>query len=81
MYIDLRNLVSISEANPNFSEIARMVDENGAIVILKNNSPWYVLIGYSKLHEDSDADNEALEVVATRILQKNKKVFEELAKW
>lgn len=39
MYINLKNLVSISEANPNFSEIARMVDENGAAVILKNNSP------------------------------------------
>ena len=57
-----------------------MVDENGAAVILKNNSPRYVLIDYSKLQEDTDADNEALEDVAARILQKHKKAFEELAK-
>lgn len=80
MHIDLKNLVSISEANQNFSRVARMVDENGAAVILKNNSPRYVLIDYSKLQEDTDADNEALEVVAARILQKHKKAFEELAK-
>ncbi len=80
MHIDLKNLVSISEANQNFSKVARMVDENGAAVILKNNSPRYVLIDYSKLQEDTDADNEALEAVAVRILQKHKKAFEELAK-
>ena len=80
MHIDIKNLVSISEANQNFSKVARMVDENGAAVILKNNSPRYVLIDYSKLQEDTDADNEALEDVAARILQKHKKAFEELAK-
>ena len=39
MQINLNNLVSISEANQNFSKVARMVDENGAAVILKNNAP------------------------------------------
>ena len=42
MHIDLKNLVSISEANQNFSKVARMVDENGAAVILKNNSPRFI---------------------------------------
>ncbi len=80
MHVDLKNLVSISEANQNFSKVARMVDENGAAVILKNNAPRYVLIDYSKLQEDAEAENEALEDVATRLLQKHKKAFEELAK-
>ena len=80
MHIDLKNLVSISEANQNFSKVARMVDENGAAVILKNNEPRYVLIDYSKLQEDVEADDEALEDVATRLLQNHRKAFEELAK-
>ena len=74
------NLVSISEANQNFSKVARMVDENGAAVILKNNAPRYVLIDYGKLQADVEADNETLEDVATRLLQKHRKAFEELAK-
>lgn len=79
MRIDLKHLVSISEANQNFSKVARMVDENGAAVILKNNTPRYVLIDYSRLQEDAEANDEALEEVATRILQKHRKAFEELA--
>ncbi len=80
MNVNLKNLVSISEANQNFSKVARMVDENGAAVILKNNAPRYVLIDYGKLQADVEADNETLEDVATRLLQKHKKAFEELAK-
>ncbi|MCH5262781.1 MAG: type II toxin-antitoxin system Phd/YefM family antitoxin [Lachnospiraceae bacterium] len=80
MYIDLKNLVSISEANQNFSKVAKMVDENGAAVILKNNVPRYVLIDYSKLQENTEADDEMLEDVATRLLEKHIKAFEELAK-
>ena len=80
MNVNLKNLVSISEANQNFSKVARMVDENGAAVILKNNAPRYVLIDYGKLQADVEADNETLEDAATRLLQKHRKAFEELAK-
>lgn len=80
MNVNLKNLVSISEASQNFSKVARMVDENGAAVILKNNVPRYVLIDYGKLQVDAEADNEKLEDVATRLLQKHRKAFEELAK-
>lgn len=80
MNVNLKNLVSISEANQNFSKVARMVDENGAAVILKNNAPRYVLIDYGKLQADVEADNETLEDVAIRLLQKHRKAFEELAK-
>lgn len=80
MHIDLKNLVSISEANQNFSKVVKMVDENGAAVILKNNVPRYVLIDYSRLQENAEADNETLEDVAARLLQKHRKAFEELAK-
>ena len=68
MQIDLNNLVSITEANQNFSKVARMVDENGAAVILKNNVPKYVLIEYSKLQEDKIADDKSVEDVASEIL-------------
>ena len=44
MLVNVNNLVSISEANQNFSKVARMVDEKGTVIILKNNTPRYVLI-------------------------------------
>ena len=39
MKINTKNLVSITEANQNFSKVARLVDEQGSAVILKNNNP------------------------------------------
>ena len=35
MMINTDNLVSITDANQNFSRVARMVDENGAAIILR----------------------------------------------
>ena len=80
MQINLNNLVSISEANQNFSKVARMVDENGAAVILKNNAPRYVLIDYSMFQQDCTAENEQVEEVANNFLKKHLKAFKELAK-
>ncbi|MBE6087951.1 MAG: type II toxin-antitoxin system Phd/YefM family antitoxin [Clostridium beijerinckii] len=80
MQVNINNLVSISEANQNFSKVARMVDENGAAVILKNNVPRYVLIDYSKFQQDTIADDATVEEAANNILSKYLKAFEELAK-
>ena len=41
MNVNTKSLVSITEANQNFSKVARLVDENGSAVILKNNIPRY----------------------------------------
>lgn len=81
MQVNINNLVSISEANQNFSKVARMVDENGAAVILKNNVPRYVLIDYSKFEQDTIAEDVTVEEAANNILIKHLKAFEELAKW
>jgi antitoxin Phd len=80
MNININNLVSISEANQNFSKIARMVDENGAAVILKNNKPRYVLIEYSQLEKEEIVGDMEVEDVAKNILFRHLKAFEELAK-
>lgn len=37
MKINTNSLISITEANQNFSRVARFVDETGSVVILKNN--------------------------------------------
>ena len=79
MKININNLVSISEANQNFSKVARLVDENGAAVILKNNVPRYVLVEYSQLEEETIADDE-VDQIAKRVLSKHIKAFEELAR-
>ena len=80
MKINVNNLVSISEANQNFSKVARMVDENGSAVILKNNKPRYVLIEYSQLEKEETVGEMEIDDVAKKILSKHKEAFKELAK-
>ncbi len=80
MKVDIENLVSMTEANQNFSKVARLVDENGVAVILKNNTPRYVILDYSKIQEEKIADDDDVKNVSEKILSKHLKAFEELAK-
>jgi len=80
MKINIDNLVSISEANQNFSKVARLVDEKGTAVILKNNAPRYVLLDYNLFRQNTIADDMDVDVAATHILTKHIKAIEELAK-
>ena len=80
MVINTDNLVSISEANKNFSRVARLVDENGAAVILKNNVPRYLLIDFSQVEAEQVSKDEDVMEISKRLLQKNHKAYEVLAK-
>ena len=80
MTISMENLVSISEASQNFSKVARLVDERGTAIILKNNAPRYILVDYNILRAESFADDTDVDAVASRLLSKHIKAFEELAK-
>ena len=80
MNVNTKNLVSITEANQNFSRVARMVDENGSVVILKNNTPRYLLREFEKAEKEQLADDEDLMEVSKRLIAKNREAYEELAK-
>ena len=80
MNINVENLVSISEANQNFSKVARLVDEKGTAIILKNDAPRYIILDYSLFRQNTIADDVDVDAAASRILTKHIKAFEELAK-
>ena len=80
MHFESNQIVSISEANQNFSRVARMVDKNGAMFIFKNNKPKYKLIDIESDNAIEMTDEEKIDFVAARILKKYRRAFEELAK-
>ena len=80
MKINTKNLVSITEANQNFSKVARLVDEQGSAVILKNNKPKYVLMEYSDFESEQNTDDETITEISKRIMNQNKKAYEKLSK-
>lgn len=80
MTINTNNLVSITEANQNFSKVARIVDENGSAIILKNNVPRYLIIEFSQAEKEQFASDEDVISISKRIIQKNRQAYEALAK-
>lgn len=80
MNINTNQIVSISEANQNFSRIARMADKTGEVYIFKNNRPKYKLVDIESDTTIEMSDNEKIDFVAARILKKYRRAFEELAK-
>ena len=73
-------MVSITEANQNFSKVARLVDEHGTAVILKNNVPRYLVIDFSRAEQDSNASDEDIMNISKRLAEQNREAYEVLAK-
>lgn len=80
MKIDTNTIISISEANQNFSKVARLVDKYGSAVVLKDNVPRYLVIDFAKADEIAVADDSDVLAVSEVIMERNKAVYEELAK-
>ena len=80
MNINTKQIVSISEANQNFSRVARLTDKHGEVVIFKNNKPKYKLVDIENEAEIEMTDDEKIDFVAARILKLYRPAFEELAK-
>ena len=80
MMINTEALVSITEANRNFSKVARLVDENGSAVILKNNVPRYIIMEFPAAEEIQNASDEDIASISNRLIEKNLEAYKELAK-
>jgi len=80
MMINTNTIVSVTEANQNFSRVTRIADTNGQAVIFKNNKPKYLLIDMESTPYFDMTDDEKIDVIARRVLNKYRGAFEELAK-
>ena len=80
MKIDTEGVVSLTEANQNFSRVARIADTVGLVVILKNNKPRYLLIDFSRVEKEQAAADEDVAEISKRLMERNRTAYEVLAK-
>lgn len=80
MMIDTKTIVSMTEANQNFSRVARMTEQYGSITIFKNNRPKYKIIDLEQDDSLDLTDDEKIDIVARRVLNEYRPAFEALAK-
>ncbi len=80
MQINTETIVSVTEANQNFSRVTRIAEKHGQAVIFKNNRPKYMVIDLEESPVLELTDDEKIDIVAARVLKRFKPAFEELAK-
>jgi len=57
-----------------------MVDENGSVVILKNNSPRYLVIEFNQAEQEQVMEDEDVMSISRRIMEKNREAYKVLAR-
>jgi antitoxin Phd len=79
MTINTDNIVSITEANQNFSQVARLVDRTGVAVILKNNVPRYIILDFSLIKEEEITSADEALACGIKLLKNHLPAFQKLA--
>lgn len=80
MQINTNTIVSVTEANQNFSRVTRIAEKYGQAVIFKNNRPKYMVVDLEASPMLALTDEEKIDIVAARVLKRFQPAFEELAK-
>lgn len=80
MMINTDALISMTDANQNFSKVVHLVDEQGAVVILKNNKPKYAVVDFSEYDGFQDYRKSLIEKTVDKLIEENLEAFQELAK-
>ncbi|KTF03691.1 MULTISPECIES: type II toxin-antitoxin system Phd/YefM family antitoxin [Trueperella] len=77
MLIDSDALVSMRDANQNFSKVARLTDIKGQVVILKNNKPHFILMKFddAEAYQADQAQPEVAEDVPDELVMHMAKQF------
>ena len=81
MTVDSSTIFSETEANQNFSRVAKIAEEKGHVVVFKNNRPKLLVIDLNTEPQIEMTEDEKFEFVAARILREHRAAFEELAKY
>lgn len=80
MTINTNVIVSMTDANHNFSKVAKLAEKNGEAIIFKNNRPKFVVIDMEANQYLEFSDDERIDIVAARIAKKIQPALEQLAK-
>lgn len=83
MLINTNNLISMTDANQNFSKVVKLVDKDGMAVILKNNKPRYIIVDfdeYDSVSASLEMRKQKINTAADKIIDENIEAFLELAK-
>ena len=80
MDIKSETITTMTEANQNFSKVAKVAENNGRAVIFKNTKPKFLLVDIDSESFFELTDDEKIEIAAKRVMKRFKPALKELAK-
>ena len=83
MSLNEKMTVLVSEVERDFKKVARAVDQNGMAVIMENNKPRYVIVGFDEYENVAAAlqmRKAKIDAAAEKIMNENAQALGELAK-
>jgi len=80
MTFDTSAVFTATEANQNFSRVAKMAEKKGRVIVFKQNRPKLLVIDLDTEPQIEMTEDEKIRFVAERILREHRAAFEELAK-
>lgn len=79
MIVNTENMVSMTEANQNFSKVAKIASMEGSALVMRNNKPEYILIKINNDRNYETVDDEKFEAVSKKLLKQNLEAYKKLA--
>ena len=69
----------MTEANQNFSKVAKIANIEGSALVMRNNKPEYILLKINNTEKYEAADNNELDAISKKLIQQNMDAYKKLA--
>ena len=81
MDVESTKVVSLSETDGSFSEIARLADLYGSAVIALNDKAHYLVFNLNRNSDEiENVSDQEVQEISRRLMNRNRAVYQELAK-
>lgn len=82
MIISTKRIVSVTDANQNFTKVTQAAHRYGDVVIFKRNRPTYVLFDIAKMGDEFIREYEKLKTlyISEQIMDEYDSAYKDLAK-
>lgn len=79
MNINSDTMISMTEANQNFSKVTKLVDQKGSAVLTKNNTPRYLVLDLQRLNQSQTLADVDVMTLSDKLLERNFDLYKVLA--
>lgn len=74
-----KRMISMNEANRNFSKVVKIANADGSVFIMQDDKPEYILLKINNHEKNETAEDTELDAVSRQLLEQNNEAYRKLA--